>query len=251
MATPELQRDRRTVTEETTKPQVTEFTPRNIVYTCVSCGRQIVARLTVAGVAATNIQCRATVGCEGTMVFDQSSRNGVDRPHTHEWFRPEISADMPAKVADHIKRGGLVIGALPDYKPFVELRYRLAAALSAVSDPRLATIVERAQRGVYDEYASPFDEPIALIEKDLRAQHRHDLADRAKAGEWSATQDDHDAALRVKMFKQQAKQNEAATPANVVREMQAARAERRRIHGEARRAERLALLERKRMKVRK
>jgi hypothetical protein len=240
------------VTEETTKTQVAEFTPRNIVYTCVSCGRQIVARLTVAGVAATNIQCRATVGCEGTMVFDQSSRNGVDRPHTHEWFRPEISADMPAKVADHIKRGGLVIRPISDYKPFVELRYRLAAALSAVGEAgSLATIVERAQRGVYDEYASPFDEPIALLERDLRAQHRHDLADRAKAGEWSATQDDHDAALRVKMFKQQSKHNEAATAANVVREMQAARAERRRIHGEARRAERLAQLERKRMKARK
>jgi hypothetical protein len=70
----------------------------------VSCGRQIVARLTVAGVAATNIQCRATVGCEGTMVFDQSSRNGVDRPHTHEWFRPEMAADMPARIVDHIKR---------------------------------------------------------------------------------------------------------------------------------------------------
>ena len=53
---------------------------------------------------------------------------------------------MPARVVDHVKRGGLVIRPIGDYKPVVELRYRLAAALSSVSDPRLATIVERAQR---------------------------------------------------------------------------------------------------------
>lgn len=239
------------MTDDTTKPQAADYTPRNVIYTCTTCGRQVVTRLTDAGVAAMHIQCRATVGCEGTMIFDQSSRSGVELPHSHEWFRPEISADMPARVVDHVKRGGLVIRPVGDYKPFVELRYRLAAALSEVSDPRLATIVERAQRGVYDEYASPFDEPIALLEKDLRAQHRHDLADRVKAGEWSATQDDHDAALRVRMFKQQLAQQEAAKGANAVQEMRAARAERRRIHGEARRAERLAKLERQRMNVRK
>lgn len=236
------------MSEETNNTPTTEAQqlPRNMIYTCTECGRQIVTRFTSHGTAAMYVKCRATVGCEGSMIAGPELGASDDTPATHEWFRPEISADMPKEIVAHFQRGGMAIQPIAGFMPIVELRFRLAAALSSGGDPMLARIIERAQRGVYDEISSSFEKPIELLEKDLRAVHRHDLADRAKAGEWNATPEDHAAAQRAKFFATQAQRGEAQKAATVVKEMRAARAERRRIHGAARRAERLAKLERRR-----
>jgi hypothetical protein len=79
------------------------------IYVCEDCLGHIVTRDMDQGVTPFMTSCYATEGCKGHMqssmyrVFDQRML------HSHEWFRPEITADMKPHTRDHVSKGGLIL----------------------------------------------------------------------------------------------------------------------------------------------
>lgn len=79
------------------------------IYVCDVCLGHTVTRDMDQGVTPFMISCHATEGCKGDMqssmyrVFDQRML------HSHEWFRPEITAGMSAGTRDHVSKGGLIL----------------------------------------------------------------------------------------------------------------------------------------------
>jgi hypothetical protein len=78
---------------------------------------------------------------------------------------------------------------MPDEIPTSE---RLARALEERHNPRLAGMVKRAREGYYDDYG-PRPMPIAELVRDLTQNGEHELAQRAKDGEFDATKAESDA----------------------------------------------------------
>lgn len=67
---------------------------------------------------------------------------------------------------------------------------RLARALKATNDPKLAQMIERAKAGYYDDYKSPLANPISQLIDDLRSLGHEELAKQAIDDEFSATPDE-------------------------------------------------------------
>lgn len=64
---------------------------------------------------------------------------------------------------------------------------RLAKALEELADPRLAEIITRARRGIYDDFRSSLPRPKTTLVMELRALGQHDFADRVSSGEFDNT----------------------------------------------------------------
>lgn len=64
---------------------------------------------------------------------------------------------------------------------------RLAQALEAADDPRLAPLIERARAGYYDDFKSNLPNPIMQLVYTLNALGHTALAQRAIDGEFDAT----------------------------------------------------------------
>ncbi len=79
------------------------------IYVCEDCLGHIVTRDMDEGVTPFMVSCKATEGCKGMMqssmyrVFDQRML------HSHEWFKPEITAEMSPHTRDHVSKGGLIL----------------------------------------------------------------------------------------------------------------------------------------------
>lgn len=70
---------------------------------------------------------------------------------------------------------------------------RLARALEALNDARLARMISLARKGYYDDYESEIATPIATLVHDLQAQGYPDMAKRAMNGEWDCTREEAEA----------------------------------------------------------
>ena len=75
----------------------------------------------------------------------------------------------------------------PPTPPTLPTTERLAQALEAANDPRLAPLIERARAGYYDDYKSNLPAPIAQLVIDLHALGHHALIQRAIDGEFDGT----------------------------------------------------------------
>lgn len=64
---------------------------------------------------------------------------------------------------------------------------RLAQALEAANDPKLALMIVRARDGYYDDYKSDIAAPITNLVWDLEQAGHPELAQRAKDGEFDGT----------------------------------------------------------------
>lgn len=64
---------------------------------------------------------------------------------------------------------------------------RLARVLEARGNPKLARMIALTREGHYDDFRSPLATPIYQLVRDLIQNGEHELAERAKAGEFDAT----------------------------------------------------------------
>lgn len=63
---------------------------------------------------------------------------------------------------------------------------RLAQILELAQAPQ--RMIDRARQGVYDDFKSELDMPLRELVRDAQAAGLHDIANRAKAGEFDAQQ---------------------------------------------------------------
>lgn len=70
---------------------------------------------------------------------------------------------------------------------------RLAQALEARGNPRLAGMIRKARAGEYDDYLSCSPTPINDLVRDLRQNGESELAGRAMRGEFDGTKEEADA----------------------------------------------------------
>ena len=73
---------------------------------------------------------------------------------------------------------------------------KLARALEAVNDSKLAEMIRRAREGYYDDFRSPLALPTVQLVHDLIAAGQREMADRAIDGEWDATKEEGEAWAR-------------------------------------------------------
>lgn len=67
---------------------------------------------------------------------------------------------------------------------------KLARALEALNDKRLAGMIAKARAGHYDDFKSDIALPIAQLVFDLITAGYPDMAERAKNGEWDGTREE-------------------------------------------------------------
>lgn len=89
------------------------------IYVCQNCRRHIITRDVDDGTTPFMISCQATVACPGRM---QSSMYHVFDPenllqHSHEWYRPSAVEIVKPHLADHVKRGGLLLRSVHNAIP--------------------------------------------------------------------------------------------------------------------------------------
>jgi hypothetical protein len=86
---------------------LTGHTRKNL-YTCDTCGGEVVTIDTDKGVTPFMISCRATPGCEG---FMNSSfyRCDPSRVAQFEWYRPETLKGFGKETIEHLRKGGLLL----------------------------------------------------------------------------------------------------------------------------------------------
>ena len=78
----------------------------------------------------------------------------------------------------------------PDPMPATE---RLAIALEALDDERLAGMIDRARRGHYDDYKSTLVQPLIVLVKELHDFGLHGMVQRVIDGEFDSTQEESEA----------------------------------------------------------
>ncbi len=80
-------------------------------YVCDSCGGKTVTIHRDEGVTPMFIGCRALPGCQGRAVSLMYTSNPAwELPEPKwEWYRPESTRHLSAEVADHVRRGGLLL----------------------------------------------------------------------------------------------------------------------------------------------
>ena len=71
---------------------------------------------------------------------------------------------------------------------------KLIEALKAVGAP--GTMIQRAERGLYDDYESPLATPIRALVLDAQTAGLEDIAQRAMNGEFDSTQEEGEAWLK-------------------------------------------------------
>ena len=74
--------------------------------------------------------------------------------------------------------------------PPIQTSERLARALEALDNPRLAEIIQRARAGYYDDFKSTLDDPQIALVRDLRSIGLHAFAQRVINGEFDATMEE-------------------------------------------------------------
>lgn len=65
---------------------------------------------------------------------------------------------------------------------------RLARALEALNDPKLLGMIAQARAGLYDDYKSALNFPMIQLVRDLEAADYPEMAQRARDGEFDATE---------------------------------------------------------------
>lgn len=86
---------------------------RKNIYCCEVCRKHIVTFDSDDGVTPFLISCQATSGCPGKM---KSSLYRVFDPEdlllpSHEWYRPGVLEIVKPHLAEHVRRGGLILRA--------------------------------------------------------------------------------------------------------------------------------------------
>lgn len=71
---------------------------------------------------------------------------------------------------------------------------RLASVLQENDCP--PDMVEKARQGYYDDFESPLATPCIQLVADLRALHKHALANRAMHGDFDGTREEAEAWMR-------------------------------------------------------
>lgn len=97
-----------------------ERQPRENAYTCKACGGVFVTVDVDHGVTPFGTECHASPECHG-MSYSSFYPRGPKPPELGEalweWYRPESYAGLSPGVADHVRKGGLLLRARTDKPP--------------------------------------------------------------------------------------------------------------------------------------
>lgn len=85
-----------------------EAPPRINQYRCKECGGTITTIDRDPGVTPFMLACRATGGCNGTML-SSTYRVAPGLTPDHEWYKPDSLKGLSPGMRDHVERGGLLI----------------------------------------------------------------------------------------------------------------------------------------------
>ena len=102
------------------------------LYRCEQCLGAIVTIDRDEGTTPAFLMCRATPGCEGTMLSAWYQCDQTIRPEW-EWFRPKNNlSKLSISVREHVERGGLLLRRIPPNA-------------DGIDDPNLREIVDYIQ----------------------------------------------------------------------------------------------------------